>query len=1202
MRSKQYVKKLLSLIIASVMIVTMLPVSALAAGTDDVMIEDQAETIVEEATGDEVVEEAAEVPDADDTYDAAVTENIADVIEEDDVDDADAAEDELSDAVDGFKKGFDNTLVGAVGDAPKPKKRLHDNGDGTHTLSLSVTGSSSTSTSTQVDKANVILVLDVSSSMNYATTGNNYYLVSSGFVPPASSAQSVSPHYYAYYNGNYVQARYYNGRWQRQTNGNSYTDYNGNIYSPDRFWAMKHALTDSNGVIDELLAQNVSGDANKQDVIEVSIISFGAHVNSNAFSYNANILKNQINSLQTESGTNWEGALVAAKEQADAIKQSQPDEKVYVIFLTDGQPTQHGDGSMPKNSNTAEEWGYAKDDARAIVTNNYVFYGLFTWGDANEATYLKSLVQYAYTGEGSYNTDLDSQYADYYEHAQSTSALISKLQQIVHNITENVGYTDVEITDGVTEMTSSSVSASTSGTISGVKYYRGGGENNKYGAVDVDNGIYGTVWTDAPAATINNDGEIDWHLGTNFVLEDGVTYTITFTVWPKQEAMNLVADLNNRVRTYDSLSDEEKAQIHQSGSSYSLKTNTDYPTVSYRTITTTQEEGQEPVTTTSERMTSNITNPEPVGLSQSSMHAKKIWEDSLDESQRAEFAGTVTLYLMKDNDYYYRDPVTHERMGVTLTADSEWTETNYIYIAPGILVDENSPAYDSTKPQVEWQGKTYAILERGHEYIFEESVDNHHYELINYIHHPMVMGSDGHGNPVVKDVTFTKDGSGNITGIESVVGLEDHLSATNALKGGINISKKVVDVNDSEKELDVSDPFKMTVHITDAEGNKLPDKTIKVDGADVTFNYDYRIYYGKNNPLYATSGSEHRSDHIYGTGTSFEVQNVYVGDVIRVVNIETGALFYVEENLDSNSDYDLVGVDYKIGEGTSDPSAAVAYSADEKVNKNNQTWYPVKRNSASHVTVTNQCAPFYVYHSGVAGDGNLETVAVPKNNRTYDLTQNLTPNTLYGGYYLNYAGKGTYADNGVKGENGEVYTGMNRDWSAKATGDQVQTVSGKAMKPTPRETYYIKEVPVYYLLNYYQLNYMKTDEQKLMSMYLISAIDDLNYRETGFTITQGNEKAKVASSVTFQNAATNKKVTLRANTVFKAKGIDGKGSDKDKLTYYDLTPNTTFFKADSSFSVKPYWITPDGITVHGVSTREIKIETLTRKGVTKIDK
>ena len=1199
MRSKQYAKKLLSLIIASVMIVTMLPVSALAAGVDDVMIEDQAETIVEEATGDEVVEEAAEVPDADETYDAAVTENIADVIEEDDVDDADAAEDELSDAVDGFKKGFDNTLVGAVGDAPKPKKRLHDNGDGTHTLSLSVTGSSSTSTSTQVDKANVILVQDTSSSMHNEPE-NVYYTVPSGYTPDEGR---VAPTYYGTYNGNYYELRYSGGNWQirRYGNSGSWGNYSGQVYSRSRLWAVKHALTDTNGIIDKLLEQNVAGDDEKKDVIEVALVSFDATaVKVQDFSYDKATLKSEITNMRTHSGTNWEDGLAKAKEYADAIKASQPDEKVYVIFLTDGQPT---DANSNVSSYTGNQliqkcWDESKDEARAIVTSNYTFYGLFTWGGQDEIPYLKSLVQYAYTGEGTYNTALDSAYEKYFTDAQSTTALINALQQIAHNITENVGYTDVEITDGVTAMTSSSVSASTSGTISGVKYYRGGGE---YGTVDVDNGIYGTEWTNAPAATINNDGEIDWHLGENFVLEDGVTYTITFTVWPKQEAMNLVADLNNHVIAYESLTAAQKEQIHVSGSSYSLKTNTDYPTVSYRTITTTQEEGQEPVTTISDRMTSNITNPEPVGLSQSSMHAKKIWEDSLDSTQREEFAGTVTLYLKDNGHYYHKDPDTGEPVGVTLTESSNWTETDYIYIAPGILVDENSPAYDSTKPQVTWEGKTYAILEPGHEYIFEESDDNHHYELINYIHHPMVMGSDGHGNPVVRDVTFTKDGSGNITGIASVVALENHLSATNALKGGINISKKVVDVDDPEKELDVKDSFDLTVHITDAEGNKLPDKTIKVDGEDVTFNYDYRIYYGKNNPLYATSGEKHRSDHIYGTGTSFEVEDVYVGDEVRVVNIETGALFYVEENLGSDSDYDLVGVDYKIGEGTSDPSQAVAYTNDEIVIKNNQSWYPVKRNSASQVTVTNKCAPFYVYHSGVAGDGNLETVAVPKNNRTYDLTQNLTPNTLYGGYYLDYAvHKGTYADDGVKGEEGEAYNGMNHDWSA--TGDQVQTVNGKAMKPTPRETYYIKEVPVYYLLNYYQLNYMKTDEQRLMSMYLISAIDDLNYKETGFTITQDNEKAKVASSVTFQNAATGNKVTLKANTVFRTKGITGDGSEKDKLTYYDLTPNTKFFKADSSFSVKPYWITPDGITVNGVSTREIKIETLTRKGVTKIDK
>ena len=83
MKSKKVTKKLLSLIIASIMIVTMLPVSAFAAESD-VMIEDQAEAIVEEAAdvSGEVVEEAAEVPDIENSEDAAIVEGAVDELEE----------------------------------------------------------------------------------------------------------------------------------------------------------------------------------------------------------------------------------------------------------------------------------------------------------------------------------------------------------------------------------------------------------------------------------------------------------------------------------------------------------------------------------------------------------------------------------------------------------------------------------------------------------------------------------------------------------------------------------------------------------------------------------------------------------------------------------------------------------------------------------------------------------------------------------------------------------------------------------------------------------------------------------------------------------------------------------------------------------------------------------------------------------------
>lgn len=138
-------------------------------------------------------------------------------------------------------------------------------------------------------------------------------------------------------------------------------------------------------------------------------------------------------------------------------------------------------------------------------------------------------------------------------------------------------------------------------------------------------------------------------------------------------------------------------------------------------------------------------------------------------------------------------------MGVTLSEDSNWTITDYISIAPGLMVTSDSPAYPGDNVEgvtyVTYGGKTWALLEQGHEYVFEESDINNHFELTAYTHHPMIMGTDSEGNPIINDVVFTKDASGNITGIESVSALGDNLSATNTLKPGINVQKKVVDEN-----------------------------------------------------------------------------------------------------------------------------------------------------------------------------------------------------------------------------------------------------------------------------------------------------------------------------------------------------------------------------------------------------------------------
>ena len=851
-------------------------------------------------------------------------------------------------------------------DAPAFTKELYPNGDGTYALVLSVTGEKEHSSQEEVTKANVILVLDTSSSMNH-DAGDTYYEVYGTPGDPADEGNTSTNYYRKTGDGanDYARVYYRNGSWYTSQNGS--TEFTGTFYARTRFWAEKHALTDDEGIIDKLLAQNTE---QHPDVIDIAIVSFGRTGEPiQGFSHNATTLKNAINGLTTSPGTNWDEGLTEAYNYASAIPEAQKDEAVYILFLTDGQPSTYS-GSYESQGTTTlwnNAWDHAIEPAHKLVEAGYKFYALFTWGDSDMEHYLTSLVGYAYTGTGTYDSGVQG-YGEYYDKTDSIDALVAKLKQIVDTITQDVGYTSVGMTDSVTSMTNTNMKTSVDGDISGIKYYRSGGTDNQYGTADPANGNYGTLWEDAPTASMNN-GAIDWELGSNFILEDEVTYTMVIEVWPSQESLDLVADLNNGVKKYDSLTQAQKDQIVQVGEGhYSLKTNKDNPTISYKTITTVTDSSGT-TQQISDLKTATIDNPDPVGLTESKLNAVKKWQDDLAPDER-EGIDDVTLYLLRGDEYYFIQE-DGTPIGVKLLESENWTKSNYIAIAPGLLVDENSPAYDPNADiKVTWEGKTYVLLEEGHDYVFEESAIDHHYELTAYIHHPMIMGQNDDGTPKVVDVTFTKDSSGKITGIEKIVELEDSLSATNTMKPGINIQKVVVD--ESGEIIDNTDPFEVTVYLCDEDGNPLPNKLN--DNGD-TFNFDYRIYYGENNPKYdnpdeGTSQKDidlHRTGHIYKTGTSF-TETLYVGDVIRVVNVEAGALFRVEET--ESTGYVLDSVAYEISRHSA--TDYVAYTSDEAVSLNGNTYYVTEGDSASQATLKNK----YTY-------GDLEvskTVTVTSGN------------------------------------------------------------------------------------------------------------------------------------------------------------------------------------------------------------------------------
>ncbi len=834
---------------------------------------------------------------------------------------------------------------------PVTSKTIVENGDGTYKITLSVTGRSDTNQDNK--KANVVVIMDTSGSMDeehdsYSYTAATYgryglvdgiytqlyYYSSGGFMSPAGYRQVGD-------NDNHSTV------YIRQ--GNDYTQYNGTRYrrTTTTRTRLQIAQDATNSLAQTLLGYNdlTNDSTDDDDIVEMAYIDFSTNINDNK-----TYINNPTNSLDTftswvnastvatgnNAGTNWEAALQKVNDIAWG-----DNDPVYVIFMSDGNPTfrltSHEDGRYHDDTcdrdldrddiaSSQSGWGWGS----TMVCNQPA--GVHGHGDSDSqgwnlgdaqavATSLidggKNLYAVGVFGSVSNMENLESRAI--YKSATNQDELEATFSDIAQAITNSLALTNITFTDGITGMTEAAID----GKAGDFTYTKGG-----------------VAWTDAPEATYDaNTKTVKWDLG-NTILSNGETATISFNVYPSQASIDLVADLNNGKVSYDSLTEAQKAQIIQSGSTYTLKTNVDSPSLKYKVMKTTTTNG-ETTTTLSDEKEVVITNPPAVSLPTDKITLRKIWEDSLDPSQREEICEDENgnpLEVCEVVMDFYKDDVKYNSDPIHITEESGWVLNKYISIAPGLMVVEGSDSFDSTNHQVvTFEGKKYAILRAGHEYYFDEHDINSHYQLTNYRYHPMEILHDG--DLVLMNVKFIKDDDGNITGIEQMTAMTE-VSATNTIKGGINITKKVYDEEGNEIT-DSKDAFDITAYL------KKPDGT-------TDYGYDYRIYYGENNPEYEShivynedgSVKYSRTGHILGTGAINET--LYVGDTIRVVNVETGTLFYVEES-NIPKGYSLDGIEYKIRYGTeAEKDDTVAKTVDGK------NYYAVAGNSASSVTIKNK--------------------------------------------------------------------------------------------------------------------------------------------------------------------------------------------------------------------------------------------------------
>ena len=693
--------------------------------------------------------------------------------------------------------------------APVAEKKLTPNGDGTYQLSLSVTGAESdvSAAANAGKKVNVIVVMDRSNSMN-----NNYVYVE------YDGEYESGVTYYGLVGNNYRQLNYNTstGRWT-YTQGGRTNNYTGAIYKRmTRLVAEQEAM---DGMVQALLENNT---AKAPDTVEVKIISFasGRGDESNNDYYNTGTesawstsyetLMAAVNNDGHSQGTNWDEGLQYALDEANAIKTAQPAEDVYILFLTDGEPTTH-EGDYTYSTDYVTELQYAEPYAKEIVDTGYNFYGVFTYGDGNRADYLRRLVNYAY-GNGDIST-ATMQLANYFTDASSQEALLSAIEQFIAAVFNSLSYGGVSITDGVTMAGDSATPGSsgilnttiTDGEADGFVYTVSGSVGALYTVTatgDSDNPtvtfhINGVDYSGQPheyeytyknaqgteqtvrktyysamvgdneykmaLAEVDENGLVKWDLGGIGALKQGYTYNVEFTVWPNQGAYDTLTNLINGTVTWN----EDTAEVVE-GKGYSKGGVPEYPyivkysngtyaaltnyeqEIEYFVVNTVKTNDQEVITYDGPH-TAQMTAPEPVELASETATVKKIWDDSINPKN---VTGHLSFRLLQDGAYYQTNGTTSQ----TLTGDEyviTVSDTDQVPWSGEVGISVGIVRFDS-------QGNA-DVVESGHEYTLEEfeivcdGYNDFNFEYTSPIVRPMILTDSNHAAALCYLVRINSD-------------------------------------------------------------------------------------------------------------------------------------------------------------------------------------------------------------------------------------------------------------------------------------------------------------------------------------------------------------------------------------------------------------------------------------------------------------
>ena len=405
-------------------------------------------------------------------------------------------------------------------------------------------------------------------------------------------------------------------------------------------WDISKAAMKS--LADSLLASNEDGQ------VRVSVITFAGEVHQTGstgrWASSSDQLKSQIDSIRLSTGyenwagTNWSDALETASEM-----QIRDGAEKYVVFLSDGEPnkggyTKPGSGFWPEY---VSDYDAALEQAQSLDCDGFYSVNLTTGRGAAEK--MQGVANAIPGGNGSYYLGTDE------------DKLNDSFAEIIKGITKSATYADVTIADKLSGWVQGE---GTNGVPSNFTYTK-----TASGAT--------TPWNDAPAATVDDNGVVSWKpMGEN-KLEDGVTYTVHFTVTPTQNAFDKAVEYVGKDSDGPDTSDDNQTGF--------FTNDNEAAKVIYHVVTTT--DGVESV---GEKQDSPYNKP-VITVPTSMLTITKQWSDAenvdhsndavtVDVTDSANKFSKSDVTLNKENNWSVEIPVAAGPAGHTYTVIEDAVE------------------------------------------------------------------------------------------------------------------------------------------------------------------------------------------------------------------------------------------------------------------------------------------------------------------------------------------------------------------------------------------------------------------------------------------------------------------------------------------------------------------------------------------------